>query len=221
MTFQKAFLTPENGSDIPCLFNPSEISVQCSNDWSPDQAWGRNAPSLSYTGGNSGSMDLSLTFDTTADGSAVTDHTNKLLNLMKIDPSLPGHDDETNNGRPPYVTFHWGDLHSFKAVVERLGITFTYFSSEGVPLRARAEVSLTQYEEEDVFGPQNPTSGTPDPHRLHQVQAGETLDRIAAVHYGDSTRWRLLATANGIVDPLALVPGTLLSVPRPKAAGSG
>ncbi|UUI76960.1 LysM peptidoglycan-binding domain-containing protein [Cellulomonas chengniuliangii] len=44
--------------------------------------------------------------------------------------------------------------------------------------------------------------------------AGETLDRIAARYYGDSTRWRLLASANGIADPLELRAGALLSVPR-------
>ena len=221
MTFQKAFLTPENGSDIPCLFNPSELSLQCSNEWSGDEALGKNAPQLSFVGGKSGSMSLSLTFDTTPDGSPVTQHTDKLLKLMKIDPRLPGYDDETNNGRPPYVTFHWGDLHSFKMVVDSLGLTFTYFSAEGVPLRARAELGLTQFEEEDVFGPQNPTSGTPAPHRVHRVQSGETLDRIAATLYGDATNWRLLAEANGIHNPLTLVPGTLLAVPKPKVAAGG
>ncbi|MDQ1739694.1 MAG: hypothetical protein QOE53_1346, partial [Pseudonocardiales bacterium] len=65
-----------------------------------------------------------------------------------------------------------------------------------------------------AFGPQNPTSGTPRPHRVHRVQPGETLDRIAARYYGDSTRWRSLAAANNVEDPLAMRPGALLSVPR-------
>ena len=49
---------------------------------------------------------------------------------------------------------------------------------------------------------------------MHRVQAGETLDRIAAQYYGDSTRWRTLATANGIADPLGLRPGSMLTIPR-------
>jgi nucleoid-associated protein YgaU len=61
---------------------------------------------------------------------------------------------------------------------------------------------------------QNPTSGTPHPHRTHVVSPGETLDRIAAVYYGDGTRWRAIAVANGISDPLAIAPGTLLSIPE-------
>ena len=57
----------------------------------------------------------------------------------------------------------------------------------------RSTCSLTQFAESAAFGPQNPTSGTPDPHRVHRVQPGETLDRISAKYYGDSTRWRAIA----------------------------
>ena len=42
----------------------------------------------------------------------------------------------------------------------------------------------------------------------------EPEDRIAARYYGDSTRWRALAQANGIEDPLSLRPGARLSIPR-------
>jgi len=95
-----------------------------------------------------------------------------------------------------------------------MDVTFTYFSSAGVPLRANVSMSLTQFEAAENWGPQNPTSGTPTPTRLHQVQRGETLDRISARHYKDSTKWRLIAEANGITDPLALKPGSILSIPR-------
>ena len=41
-------------------------------------------------------------------------------------------------------------------------------------------------------------SGTPEPNRVHQVQPGETLDRIAAKYFEDSTKWRSIAAANGV-----------------------
>jgi len=34
------------------------------------------------------------------------------------------------------------------------------------------------------------------------------------MHYGDSTNWRSIASANAVEDPLALRPGALLSIPR-------
>jgi hypothetical protein len=175
---------------------------------------------LDYKGAKSGSLSLNLVFDTTHDGKPVTDHTNKLLLLMEIDTTLPGYDAESGNGRPPWVQFHWGDFHSFKAVIADLGLSFTYFSAEGVPLRAKVKLTLNQFEPDDNWGRQNPTSGTPRPHRTHVVQPGETLDRIAAKHYGTSTPWRDIAQANGIEDPFDLRPGTTLAIPqRVESAG--
>lgn len=214
MATEKAFLETEAGVRIPCLFNPSEFTVGRKNEWSSDPMPGKGVPKLSYTGARGGWMNVDLTFDTTADGTAVTAHTGKIMQLMDIDPSIPGTDEATHNARPPFVTFHWGDLHSFKAIISELEMTFTYFSATGTPLRAQMRLTLQQYEASQAFGPQNPTSGTPRPHRVHRVQPGETLDRIAARYYGDSTRWRALASANGIEDPLALRPGGMLSIPQ-------
>lgn len=215
---QKAYLETESGDRIDCLFNPAEFSLTQANGWEGSPAPGRNAPQLEFTGGQSGTMKLDLTFDTTDDGSAVTKYTNKLLDAMRIDERLPGHDTERTNGRPQWVVFHWGDLHSFKAVVESLTLTFTYFSASAVPLRAKADLTLKQWQDEDKWRPQNPTSGTPAPHRVHQVQVGDTLDRLAARYYGDSGLWRRIALANRVVDPLAIPLGTLLVVPKPEGA---
>jgi hypothetical protein len=211
---EKAFLEIEGGDRVPCLFNPAELELGRSNSWDADTRPGHGVQRLRYTGAHSGILRLDLVFDTTADGTAVTRHTGKILQLMDVDPSLPGTDETSNNARPPCVTFHWGDLHSFKAVLSDLTLTFTYFSSSGTPLRARMSLTLRQYEPSGAFGPQNPTSGTPRPHRVHRVQPGETLDRISAKYYDDATLWRQLATANGIEDPLDLRPGQLLSIPR-------
>jgi hypothetical protein len=211
---EKAFLEIEGGERVPCLFNPETISVGRRNNWAADPMPGKGVPKLRYTGADSGWMRLDLIFDTTNDGTPVTKYTAKILGLMEVDKNLPGSNESTNNARPPTVTFHWGDLHSFKSVVRDLAVTFTYFSSSGVPLRAQMRLELRQYDESLAFGPQNPTSGTPQPHRVHRVQPGETLDRISARYYGDSTRWRMLAQTNGIEDPLAIRPGSLLSVPR-------
>ena len=164
---------------------------------------------------------MELTLDTTATGEPVTTYTSALLDLMKIDSELPDANTKTNSARPPYCTFHWGDFHSFKAIIQSLSIRFTYFAGNGTPLRAKANVSFKQFEDEDAYGPQNPTSGTPHPHLVHQVSVGETLDRIAAVRYGDPTRWRLLAETNGVIDPFDLAPGTMLMIPDLRAVTRG
>lgn len=214
MSVQKAYLEPEKGAKIECLFNPSQIVESKSNVWSGNPVKGKDAPTLVFGGGGAGSMTLDLNFDTTDDGSPVTKYTDQLKALMKVDTTLPDYDKSSNTGRPQYVTFRWGDIHSFKAIIANLTLTFTYFSKDGVPLRAKAGVTLKQLEPQLVRKRQNPTSGTPAPHRVHQLAPGETLDRLAAHYYGDSTLWRSIADVNGVMDPLALEPGLSLVIPE-------
>ncbi|MCC5950080.1 MAG: LysM peptidoglycan-binding domain-containing protein [Nitriliruptoraceae bacterium] len=214
-TPQKAYLQTETGIRLDCLFNPAKLEVVLESSWEGRQIPGQHAPAQRFGGGQSGRIPgLELLFDTTDSGTSVTTYTDALAKLLRIDEDLPGYDASQQHGRPAWVQFHWGSFHSFKAVVTRLAISFTYFSPSGEPLRALATMDLTQYEDEADYPRQNPTSGTPMPARSHQVQPGETLDRIAAAHYDDPTQWRRLAAANDIRDPFALSPGTRIDIPR-------
>jgi hypothetical protein len=211
---EKAFLEIEGGGKIECLFNPAELTIAKANTWQSGESKGVNAPELKFQAGQPGTLTMSLTLDTTADGSDVTAHTSKLLDLMKVNPAIAGSDKSRNKARPPWVQFHWGNLHSFKAIVERLQVRFTYFASSGMPLRAKADLALKQFKDDAERPLQNPTSSTPAVHTTHRLVHGETLDRIAATYYADPARWRLIAEANAVADPLAVPPGTLLVIPE-------
>ena len=164
-----------------------------------------------------GTFSLSLMFDTTEDRHGGQHrHTNKLLKLMDVDTSLPGlrRDHEQ---RPPAVgEVPLGNPHALVQGRDHVGERHASPTSptRDSRLRATVDLSLEQYEPDANWGPQNPTSGTPKPKRTHQVQVGDTLDRIAARYFGDSTKWRDIATLNGIADPLDLTPGRLLSIPE-------
>lgn len=213
--FMHAYLESESGDQIDCMFNPETFSFSTANNWQSDSIPGKNTPTLRYAGGTGGTFSLRLVFDTTDTGKPASKYSNDVLKLMEVDTSLAGYREEINNGRPPWVKFHWGEhLHSFKAVITSANVEFAYFSAEGTPLRANVDLSFEQYEPDANWGPQNPTSGTPDPKRTHQIQVGDSLDRIAAKYFGDSTKWRDIAALNGIADPLDLKPGRLLSIPE-------
>jgi nucleoid-associated protein YgaU len=211
----KAHLLTEKGRKIEFLFNPSELTVSKSNTWKGGDGKGGNAPEQRFQTGQPATLSFSLTFDTTHKGSDVSVHTTELLNLLKVDSSLPGGDKTRNTGRPPWVEFHWGRLHSFRCIVERLQIKFTYFASDGMPLRAKCDLTLKQWNDEAELPLQNPTSFTPMVHTVHTLLPGETLDRLAATYYQDPTRWRLIADANAIIDPLEIPAGTTLVLPEP------
>lgn len=211
---EKACLCAEGGVEVPCMFNPAELKISKSNSWQAGEAKGQNAPKLRFQGGQSGTLALSLVFDTTLAGTDVNEHITKLLALMDVDPALPASDTSRNSGRPPSVFLKWGKLQSFKAVIEQMSVSYTYFADDGMPLRAKAELTLKQYEDATERPLQNPTSHTEAVHAVHRLVQGETLDRVAAVHYGDPQRWRLIAEANAVLDPLALTPGDLLAIPE-------
>jgi nucleoid-associated protein YgaU len=211
---EKAILRSEKGDEFKCLFNPAELTISKSNSWQAPEKKGANTHELTFQSGQPGTLTFSMVLDTTDNGDEVTKHTDKLLELMKVDPQLKGSDPKRNKARPPWVEFHWGALHSFKAVIERMQIKFTYFGSSGKPLRAKVDITLKQFNDKEHLPLQNPTSHTPTLHTMHRVVHGETLDRIAATHYADSTRWRLIAEANAVDDPIDLPPGTLLVIPE-------
>ncbi len=224
--FSKASLKPEPDSrigEIKCMFNPTTLEVSKANTWKTADEWKNSAPNLIFDRGQSGKLNVDLTLDTTDSGEAVTDYTNKILQLMEVE-SLPSIEDPKSKvDRPPWVQFCWGRSYSFKSVVTSATVTFTYFSSAGKPLRATAKLALEQYEPEtqsrdkSEWPLQNPTSYTPEVHRLHTVKAGETLDRIAFEHYGDSALWKAIARSNRILDPLDLTVGTHLQIPEREA----
>ena len=165
---EKAQLETETGERITCLFNPSDLSLSVSASWSGSAVPGMSAPNLEYGGGESATMSLELFFDTTKTGESVATYANKLIKLTHIDTSLPGYSQASNNGRPPWVKFHWGSFHSFKAAVTSVSVNYVYFHSDGTPLRATVSLDLRQYEPEDQWPAQNPTSGTPRPNASHQ-----------------------------------------------------
>jgi hypothetical protein len=218
MAFTKATIDIEpnagigQGDQIECMFNPTEFTVTKGATWAPRDVQGKGQPEMRFVSTTSGSFDLSLVFDTTESGTSVTEHTDLLLRLVEPSANLPSADAVAK--RPPFVWFSWGRWKSFKAIVTNVAVNYTYFSADGSPLRATANVSFTQPEEDEAWPPQNPTSHTPMPHRIHRVQRGETLDRVAATYYSDPTDWRRIAETNDISDPIRLPAGALLIVPK-------
>jgi hypothetical protein len=80
--FVNAFLQTELKEKIQCQFNPSELTITKANTWNPPPKAGGDAPNLTFQAGQSGTLALSLTLDTTHNGQSVTGATDKLLNLM-------------------------------------------------------------------------------------------------------------------------------------------
>lgn len=213
---------PNKSGKIECQFNPAELSISKSVTWSnaaasqgdkkEDSIPNYNAPKISFGGGGSAKYSLSLFFDATNDNDVddVRFYTNQLLKL-----TLRGAGDakaDMKNAIPPTVTFVWGKICLFRAVVESVSVQFILFAVDGTPIRAKATVALVQNDQdEDISAPQNPTSRS-DPRKTYIAHSSQRLDQIAYEEYSDARYWRVLAEANNIDNPFSLSDGQILVV---------
>lgn len=214
-----------DGTPFSVQFNPTEYTLSKGAQIAEIPVPGLDQPILQFVRGQTETMSLDLFFDTTEDGTGagatpVTEKTDQFYQLIKIDK-------ETH--APPILRFMWGQQgfaganmtgnwssqarsDGFQCVLESVKQRFTFFSSEGIPLRAVLTVTLREYYslEEQI---QRIDFHSPDHTHSYVVQRGDTLARISAEKYDDPRQWRAIADNNNISDPLDLKPGTVLEVP--------
>lgn len=201
-----------HGDFVNCMFNPYEYTVTKNNTFTEKKsANGGNSPIAELSQAGAQTLQLDLTFDTTHTGEDVTLETRKLWKFMRIKEDEKGN--PLDKGEVPLVAFHWGVFY-FVSYITSMTQKFTLFMKDGTPVRAKVNVTFTQYlDVEDYYPKQNPTSGDGPLHRTWQVTAGDRLDLIAADVYKDATRWREIADYNGLVEPTDLQPGRMLLIP--------
>ncbi len=197
------------GQEIEVLFNPTEYRLSKSNQFAEVAIPGLGAPMLQFGHGNAQTLSMQLFFDTydplASDKRLGKDqdvrlHTGKVTNLLRINKSLHA---------PPICQFSWGNFN-FIGVLQQADVRFTLFLPSGVPVRATVDVTFKQFYD-----------GTQETGMLqsanyvkeHIVRSGDTLSSIAAELYHDATKWRPIAEANNIDNPLVLEPGQVLIVP--------
>lgn len=197
-------------------FNPGEYTLSKSNQIAEVPIPGLDSPILQYVRGQTETLTLELYFDSTEDGTAVgatpvTRETDRFYDLIKA---------EEDTHVPPVLLVTWGSTSfpgwgrvGFQCVLDSVKQRYTFFDPTGVPLRAVLSVTLREYKTltQQINGPNPPSA---DRTKAHVCAEGETLSQVAGAEYGDPARWRVVAEANGIDDPLAVPAGKVLALPR-------
>lgn len=225
MKLEKLKITPQSPSkllEITVPFNPRDYSVSKSVQW-PQQNYGfsnsseghadrkKNAPGLTFGGGESRVLSLELFFDTTEETNPLNADVRKLTNLLVALTRI-----EPHQGRPPVCKVDWGQSPAgnnsdfpFTGVVGHLNQQFTLFRSDGTPVRASVSLSFTEY-----LDPEVDLRITDPEFTTWLVKRGDTLSSIAGELYGDPGQWRQIAVANNLDDPRTLTIGARLKVPK-------
>lgn len=222
---------PEDwGNSIEALFNPNQFSLNRTVKWETQYTAGAEA-GFSWQEFRSASpqtLGINLFFDTyeshagkltlghlashvlpgsslflSPEATSVKEYTDQIAELAEINQELH---------RPPLCKLTWGQFEIFRGVLNKLNLQFTMFMPDGMPVRATADCSFTEYLTEGVTRSRELHSA--DVPKTHLVRDNETLHSIAAQKYNDPTRWRHIARANGIVNPRTVKPGTVLIIPN-------
>ena len=214
-------LNPNSGESMEVQFNPAEFTLMKGVYYAEVQIPGLDAPIQQFVRGLAETLTVDLFFDTTENGTGegdevvpVTQITDAFYHLIRIDPRTKA---------PPVCLFSWGQKgfpgsnlqrgqtmlrqHGFQCLVENVTQKFTLFSPLGIPLRARLSVKLREYQTlTDLVAALEES--------VQLVTEGSTLDEIAAREYNDPSKWREIADANAIDDPLDLTVGAILTIPK-------
>jgi nucleoid-associated protein YgaU len=217
MPLEHLTITPEKGQQIKALFNPEKYTISKSLQLAEIGIPGLDSPVVQYVRGQNEKISMELFFDTTDNGMTgnVTDvrsSTQAVYQLMKINQELHA---------PPRLYLTWGNskqLTSYGAknnpwlVLDSITEEFNLFSPDGIPLRAKLNVTFREaWTIDQLIQETNPHSG--DRTKLYAVRRRDTLSQIAYAQYGDATAWRPIADANTLANPRLLDPGIVLTIP--------
>jgi hypothetical protein len=187
---------------IPVMFNPPEYQLVKTNQFAEIGIPGLGSSLLQFVRGSSQTLTRDLFFDTTDIGIDVRLITGLVVGLTSLNPDTHG---------PPRLLFVWGSL-VFPCVLERVTQTFEQFNTLGMPLRARLNVSFKGHDLLEDLVASIPLLSA-DRTKRRVFKQGESLQRIAAEEYADPRKWRPIAEASGIDNPLTIPPGLGLTIP--------
>jgi nucleoid-associated protein YgaU len=215
MALEKAILRDTAKSeDIPVLFNPEEYTLSKDNSFAQMAVPGLRAPLLQFVNGGLQTLEMELLVDTYEEhcegarvlnraGDDVRILTGKVAALLEINRATHA---------PPVLLFIWGSL-SFTCVLTRLSQRFIMFRPDGVPVRARLTVSLSEFTNAEIEAKEIKRE-TADYTSIYVVTEGDHLSAIATRAYGDPALWKPIALRNRIAHPRRLPTGLRLVLPQ-------
>ena len=183
------------------MYNPDELRLEQGNNFAEVGIPGLNAPPVQYLRGKARTLSMDLFFDSYEADQDVRTHTGPLVKLLDKEPLTKA---------PPVLLFSMGQFN-FQCVLVDASQRFTMFRRDGTPVRSTIAVRFQEFVRVEIEIERGLFIGPPT---LHNVVRSETASAIAATVLGDPARWREVAEANGIDDPLNIAPGLTLKVPQ-------
>lgn len=224
--FQKAKFTVKyenkDAKTFEVLFNPSQYAISKSARYTSVDPVDTHAAgggsggtknrnnSRNFVGTSDATLSLELFLDTTVpeyfgeepgEAKDVKDMIDKFMDMCVA---------SDGQHKPPKVQFCWGS-QIFEGYVYSVNATYLLFDSDGKPLRAR--VNLTISEAEQPAAKIKDSNESPDRTKARMVRDDADIFNIAYREFADPGMWKLICKTNNIANPLDIPTGTVLKVP--------
>ena len=185
MGYERAILVPEGGNqEIKVQFNPAEYNLSRSTSYAEKKILGMDDPFTQYIAGESETLKITLMFDTYIP---------------------PGENQAEESGTD--VRIQTEKIAQLMAIDPKK--TFTMFLANGMPVRAKLEVTFRSLGKENTHVPLE----SPDRTKCRTIHEGQSLWGLAYEEYGDPEKWKEIARENHITDPLRIKVGQVLKLP--------
>jgi hypothetical protein len=202
-------VTTDNKTRLPFHYNPESLQVVKTAEWSKPKLHGhRKFAEPQFLGAKGRTLTLTIVLDAV---DAPRNDVRAAVDQLVAWTTATDESWQQYKTQPSLLRLHWGGYQYFPGFLSKVDTTYTLFSAEGKPVRAK--VLLVMEEVPEVLAAQNPTSGGVPDRRAVVMGGGDSLASLARREYGDPNLWRALAVANGIDDPMRVPAGAQLVVP--------
>lgn len=211
----------KNVEEVECAFNPSQYTIKSSANYKEDNSIGTDVSRMVFLSGAQREFNTTLFFDSQGEIGRVDSIMSIASSLSSLNSVKPVTDKmkkitsavqiSGSDHKPPLVSFIWGNLN-FKGVIISVTETFTMFDTFGKPIRGKMDLTIKEAQEEGLTKKTEPFE-SPDRTKYRTVIEGSSLWNIAYDEYGDCEKWRVIAKANGLLNPLNIYPGQVLKIP--------
>lgn len=194
------FKNMETNEEIKISFNPASYSIsrEASYKASEDKS-GNNNPSINFQGGGKSTLSVEMDFAEEPDGEDVSEQVRRLEQFLIVQ-------EKEGKKMPQKVAFIWGSL-DFQGYISSIKTTYTRFTKDGKPIRAKASLQMESYEE-----PKKASKGGSGGVTIRTATEDMDIWKMSYEQYEDSSRWREIAKNNNITNPLNVEKGTNIQI---------
>lgn len=200
-----------NTSEFIATLNPNSIKRTFGISYTNEKsctAMGKLAPKVELNAYKSEKLSFELLLDTTGSigNTSIASVPEQIANLKLVTYNYYSSDHE-----PSPVLALWGTM-CFLGRLTSMDISYTLFSSSGVPLRANVTLNFDEYlsdKEQEALAKKS----SPDLTHIITFKSGDTLPLLCQKIYKDSSYYIEIAKVNKLSSIREIKPGTKLYFP--------